>query len=678
MRRWKKRYNKKRRLMTLISIFLIISVSFLSIGYSAFQSIMEVSDTLVMVRLQKDIRVTDISVYSTEYEAVSNWEDYNTKNISGSIDLPNENSEIVYRVEVTNIGNVEMGLFDITGLPTGLKYTISPENYVLRDPICDDNNSSNCKLGIEKNLYIKISYDQNGYDGINTEFSFNLEFDFKRIYSISYIGFSSDSSLPKKVIEGDSKTITFDNVSSIPVDVFIDGSTYSYSSPNLVLTNVTGDILVYKKYNITYILDDGIQADDQVTSISINESTPVLEPYKEGFMFLGWYDNSDFEGEPIYMLSNITHDITLYALWDEYDYFVKIATFDGTVDNVKETDMLLYSEENVNRNFQLKFKIEDYDPSYEIASNITATTGPTLFSSMAEVGPVYPGFAFRLASTGNPAESKFNLKINDSHVDNYSGYYNLGNDINVEIIRENGKMYTKINSNDYTMVLDYGGNIDTSDIPLIIGGHINEKGEYDRCFRGTITDISVEFYEGTLLNKILTYKETKTSKSYSLDGTIRFDGTNYIDTGINLFSPENINKNFDISLTVDQIGANTSQATLINLKDESQTNVWPGAAYRYKSNKSIELTARWPGEANVSIEDKTAVPKTVRISRKNGVIYYSINNGAEKKLISVPPSSLTKLVNSSLTFGSSLDAAGNPFRYFNGVVSDINVILHDS
>ena len=638
---------------------------------------MEVNDILVMVRLQKDIRITDVSLYSAEYDAVSNWEDYNINSISTNIELPNEDSKVIYRVEVTNIGNVEMGIFSINGLPNGLKYTISPQNYVLKTSICDDNNSNNCKLGIEKNLYIEISYDQNGYDGINTEFLINLEFEFKRIFSITYTGFSNTSTLPKKVIECDSKTITFDNTSGIPVDVLVDGSTYSYSSPNLILTNVEEDVLVYKRHSVTYELDDGIQAEGQVTSISANETIPLLEPYKEGFMFLGWYDNFDCEGEPIDMLSNVQDDLILYALWDEYDYFVKIATFDGSVDTIMNTEMLLYSAENVDKNFQLKFRVYSYDSSYEIASNITANTAPTLFSSMVETASPYSGFVYRLATTGTPAKSKFSLKVNDSHVTSFLGYYDLSDDLNVEIIRENGKIYTKINSNIYTQVLDYGGNIDTFDVPLTIGGNINASGNYDRCFRGKILDISVEFYEGSLVNKRLTYRETKTAKSYTLDGTIKFDGTNYIDTGLNLFSPENINKDFNITFTLDQIGVNSSQATLVNFKDESQTNVWPEVAYRYRITKAIEITARWPGETNVSIDETATAPKTLRFSRKNGQIVYAVNNGTEKPLISVPPSSLTKTFKSNLTFGASINSSGNPFRFFNGIVSDISVRLYD-
>ncbi len=173
------------------------------------------------------------------------------------------------------------------------------------------------------------------------------------------------------------------------------------------------------------------------------------------------------------------------------------------------------------------------------------------------------------------------------------------------------------------------------------------------------------------------YKETKTSDTYILDGTIKFDGTNYIDTGINLFSLENINKDFEISLTIQKyITNNISQSTVVNLKDESQTNSWPGAVYRKKNNTTtFEFTARWPGQTTVNIDDTSVFPKTIGFARRNGVLYYFFNDSGELKLINTPSASLTKTFTSNLTFGASTNN-GTPFRFFTGIVSNINVHLY--
>ena len=49
-----------------------------------------------------------------------------------------------------------MGLLNITGLPSNLKYVIDESSYKIGEPICDDNDSTQCKLGAVKNIYLKI------------------------------------------------------------------------------------------------------------------------------------------------------------------------------------------------------------------------------------------------------------------------------------------------------------------------------------------------------------------------------------------------------------------------------------------------------------------------------------------------------------------------------------------
>lgn len=671
----KKTYsNKKTRYDKLTIVITFFLVVFLTVGYSAFSNELGVNGISATVRVQKDIRIDGFSLTNSTGSATSHFEDYNIKNTYASISLPNSDSSLTYDVVVHNLGNVEMGILNISGLPSNLKYSIS--NYNLKDSLCDDNNSSECTLGTTTTLHVKIEYKENGYDENNITYPLDLTFDFKRIYTITYNGFTSTTGLPTVILEDDTKTITFNNTTGIPSNVLVAGATGNYVSPTLTITNPTENVTVYKKHLITYVLDGGTQALNQVTTIASNESVTLLNPTKSEYNFGGWYDNSSFEGNPITVLSNVTSDITLYAQWTEYDYFISRAEFDGTVENVIDTGITLYSAENVNRNFRIKFTIDSYDNSYDTGS-INKAVAPTILSSMDESGSPWPGFVYRVQ--GVSGSNKYYFQINDSHVTNYSTSYNLVSGIDVEIVRENGIMYTKVNDTPYTKILTYGDNIDTFDIPLTIGGNINANGDYDRTFKGVLSNVSVEFYEGSIVNNTnYTYTETRTSTSYNLDGTIEFDGTNYIDTGINLFSAENINKDFEISLTINQVGGNVAQATLMNLKDEGQNNVWPGVAYRTRSGGGFEFSARWPGQSNVSLNETATPPKTIALARRNGIIYYSINGSEEATLIATPASSLNTAFGSNLTFGASLNGSGSPFRYFTGVVSNISVELFDN
>ena len=669
----KKRYGKHDYGLKACVLVVLGTVIFLTIGYAQFTAQLGIYGISATVRVHKDVRIGGISLSNATNDGISHYEEYNVKDIYSSVTLPNANSTITYDVRVLNLGNVEMGILDVSGLPNNLTYSIS--NYNLEEPLCDDNDSTQCKLGVEKTLHITIGYKENGFDENNITYPLDLSFDFKRIYTITYNGFTSTTGLPTVILEDDTKTITFNNTTGIPSNVLVAGATGNYVSPTLTITDPTENVTVYKKHLITYVLDGGTQAENQVTTIASNESVTLLDPTKSEYNFGGWYNNSSFEGNPITVLSNVTSDITLYAQWTEYDYFIRHAEFDGTVGNVIDTGIALYSTENVNKNFRIKFTIDSFDSSYP-NTTINKNQAPTILSSMLETGAPWPGFVYRLLNSGG---TKYNIKINDSHVTSFDNYYPLVSGIDVEIVRENGIMYTKVNDITYTKVLTYQGNIDTFDIPLTIGGNINADGDYDRTFKGVLSNVSVEFYEGSIVNNTnYTYTETRTSTSYNLDGTIEFDGTNYIDTGINLFSAENINKDFEISLTINQVGGNVAQATLMNLKDEGQNNVWPGVAYRTKSGGGFEFSARWPGQSNVSLNETATPPKTIALARRNGIIYYSINGSEEATLIATPASSLNTAFGSNLTFGASLNGSGSPFRYFTGVVSNISVELFDN
>ena len=83
-------------------------------------------------------------------------------------------------------------------------------------------------------------YKNNGYNGTDLTHLIELEFDFRRVFNITYSGFSGNTSgLPSQMIDGDTKTITFNATSGIPTNVVVTGASGSYSSPTLTLSNVT-------------------------------------------------------------------------------------------------------------------------------------------------------------------------------------------------------------------------------------------------------------------------------------------------------------------------------------------------------------------------------------------------------------------------------------------------------
>lgn len=88
------------------------------------------------------------------------------------------------------------------------------------------------------------------------------------------------------------------------------------------------DITLYAKweliyYTITYELDGGINIGNQ-SNYTIETETIILnESIKDGYTFSGWYDNLEFDNDPITEItSGSTGNIVLYAKWTVNQYSI--------------------------------------------------------------------------------------------------------------------------------------------------------------------------------------------------------------------------------------------------------------------------------------------------------------------------------------------------------------------
>lgn len=72
------------------------------------------------------------------------------------------------------------------------------------------------------------------------------------------------------------------------------------------------------EYLIEYILDGGTMTAPNPDTALSDVSAPLPEPVREGYLFLGWYDNLGGIGDP-YLCTPFgrMYDLTLYALWQE-------------------------------------------------------------------------------------------------------------------------------------------------------------------------------------------------------------------------------------------------------------------------------------------------------------------------------------------------------------------------
>lgn len=131
----------------------------------------------------------------------------------------------------------------------------------------------------------------------------------------------------------------------------------------------------------------------------------------------------------------------------------------------------------------------------------------------------------------------------------------------------------------------------------------------------------------------------------------------YIDTGIYLFSPENIGRDFEF-LAEDILGvAGATEQTIICSKQDS-------TSYGFLVRTTTRTDTAWNGTIHVMY----GVDATVCVRRINGVITLSgehINN----------PS--VRIVNSAfnlpLVLGCALQDNGTPYRYASGTIGHVKV-----
>ena len=169
-----KKDKKKHNPVNVVICLILFIVLVLTIGFSSYQDDIKIGFLGAVLRVDKDIRITGISVSGSTNGAISNYEEYDVNYITTALDLPNEDSTITYDIPITNLGNIEMGIFEITGLPSNLKWTLS--GYNLGDMLCDDSDNSECSLGSITTLHLTIGYDTNGYDSTNTLYAFDVNF----------------------------------------------------------------------------------------------------------------------------------------------------------------------------------------------------------------------------------------------------------------------------------------------------------------------------------------------------------------------------------------------------------------------------------------------------------------------------------------------------------------------
>ncbi|MBO4357572.1 MAG: InlB B-repeat-containing protein [Candidatus Methanomethylophilaceae archaeon] len=109
-------------------------------------------------------------------------------------------------------------------------------------------------------------------------------------------------------------------------------------------------------YDITYILNDGTNSDDNPSRYNVGDEIEFKDPTREGFIFIGWFSDADLTNEMNSIPKGTTGDITIYAKWEK-SLIGKLLSYDLTgtyIDtsnssNYNITGMMTYEYLDYNR-----------------------------------------------------------------------------------------------------------------------------------------------------------------------------------------------------------------------------------------------------------------------------------------------------------------------------------------
>ena len=424
-------------------------------------------------------------------------------------------------------------------------------------------------------------------------------------------------------------------------------------------------------YTIRFYANGGLGTmNSQVVTLNQTQQLAKNTYRKENAIFSSWNTKEDGTGDSYAngaVVMNLTEEmggvVNLYAQWNMQKFTqTEPMAFDGT--SIVDTGVKLFTPENAYKNYMISFVLESYDENF-LSEHSNSTEMPTIMNALDESQTTtgYPGILLRYNSTFKIVANENTINKTEKEI----GKNLLGK--RVTFVKQNGSIYYVIGDDmsKYVKILTYQNTIPTFDLSVTFGASLDARGNPMRYFKGVISDIKVELSDNDFLEisngKYMVLEQS--SNAYVMSGTAIFDNSNYINTGLNLFSEENKDKDFEISFMI--VSSSDGNGSMLNAMDEKNT---PALGFTLKNNSSqLTLTSRSKSDSNNS-KSYTKFSE-VRIIRRNGVIYANTNNNVLVKRLDF--SDLENTFNIPLSFGASIDAEGNAFNYSVCTLKDISV-----
>jgi len=229
----------------------------------------------------------------------------------------------------------------------------------------------------------------------------------------------------------------------------------------------------------------------------------------------------------------------------------------------------------------------------------------------------------------------------------------------------NSNVYTKTNS----VFLGWSLNSDGTGTIYEDGATINTLTENDGeeiTLYAVWQDNEYDFY----LKGPCYFKESNTH-----DNTCSSGSTNYIDTGIALFSEENYYKDFEASFTLDSLESAVKMSVFMANMNEAG-DPWPGFVVRYEDGIRFITNSHTGNEVSTVVSSQTSNLKVI-VKRENGMISYSLDDGATY-VDYLNFDTFERTFSGNMTYGAGINKDGvTPFRFMEGTLSEMYIKIAD-
>lgn len=184
---------------------------------------------------------------------------------------------------------------------------------------------------------------------------------------------------------------------------------YTFTMPN----DNYSLIAIWNRFNITYILDDGVNNPSNPEYVDYETKYELKDPTKDGYDFMGWYTDENYTNQITAIPYNTTNDLTLYAKWKSHTYTItldatggKLTTYTIQIDYGSKVELptptrkgynficWTYNKEEYNNEFysytyditlEASWEAKEYNITYVLDGGTLDTTLPTKYTPDDEI-----------------------------------------------------------------------------------------------------------------------------------------------------------------------------------------------------------------------------------------------------------------------------------------------------